>query len=91
MEQVLSVLMMTTGVLAASVGVAAARSRVRAAQRAYEKTSTVYAAMPEGWSSWFLGGFSSLTMATRALRAAGAWLAWTVLGVGLIGCGIWLS
>lgn len=90
MERVLGLSIITIGALVASVGVVSARERVRHARRAHQKTEAVYAAMPEDWSSWFLGGFSGLAMGTLWLRAAAGWLVWTLAGVCLIGFGSWL-
>ena len=90
MERLISLLVIATGGLAASVGVLSARRRLWIAQRAHKRIQTLYATIPEDWNSWFLGGFASLTMGTRWLWAGAAWLAWTIAGMCLIGLGIQL-
>ena len=77
----ISLLVVMTGVIAASVGVLIAANRLRAAGRAYRKIGAFYDTMSEGWSSWFLGGFSGLTVGTHWLWAI-ATLA-VSMGVGL--------
>ena len=90
-ERVMSGLVIVTGLTATSVGVLAATHRLRAASRAYRKTETLYAAMPDGWGSWFLGGFSSLTVWTHWLLAAIALTGWVLAGVFLMSLGLRLS
>ncbi len=87
MHYLISGLVIVTGVIAGSVGVATASSRLRVACRAYHKTATLYASMPEGWSSWFLGGFSELTLGTHWLWAGLALLGWLIAGVGFVSLG----
>ena len=89
-EQVISGLVIVTGVISTAVGIAAAAGRLRAAGRAYRKTETLYAAMPEGWNSWFLGGFSGLTMGTHLLWAIVVLASWTLAGACLITLGLLL-
>ena len=87
-ELFVSGLVIVTGLTAAGVGVAAAASRLRVARRAYRRTVTLYTASPGGWGSWFVGGFSAVTMGTQWLSALVAWFIWTLAGVGLIGLGL---
>lgn len=88
MERFMSGLVIVMGLVAAGVGIATANRRVRAAGRAHRKISTLYAAMPEGWSSWFVGGFSSLTVGTHWLRATLALTGWMLAALSLIGLGL---
>ena len=87
-ERVVSGLAIMMGVISACIGTMWAATRLRAAGRAYRKTETLYAAMPDGWSSWFLGGFSGLTVGAGWFRAAAAWVVWMVAGLGLIALGL---
>lgn len=89
-EQFMSGLVIVMGLMSAGVGVATARRRCRAAGRAYRKIESLYAATPEGWASWFLGGFSSLTVGTHWLLATAALTIWTVAGAVLVGLGLQL-
>ena len=89
-EQVASGLIIATGVMSSAVGIAAAGGRLRTAGRAYRRTETLYEAMPEGWHSWFLGGFSGVTMGTHWLRAIIVLASWTVAGLCLITLGLLL-
>ena len=84
----MSGLVVLMGLLAIGVGMAMARRHLQTAGRAYRKTETLYEAMPEGWGSWFLGGFSGLTMGAHSLWAAAALTGWTVAGLLLIGLGL---
>ena len=88
MEHLLSGLVIATGLLASCVGLASAASRLRDASRAYRRTEALYDAIPEGWSSWFLGGFSGLTLGSRWLWAAAVLIGWTIAGLSLIGLGL---
>jgi hypothetical protein len=81
-------LLIVTGLVAAGVGIAVASHRLRMARRSYHRTALLSAASPEGWGSWFLGGFSGVTMGIRWLYAVASWLAWTLAGVCLIGLGL---
>jgi hypothetical protein len=87
MERVISLLVMATGALATGIGVVSARRRLQFARRAHQKTAHLYAAMPDGWTSWFLQGFAGLTIGTRGLFAAAAWMVWTLAGLCFIGLG----
>jgi len=89
-QRLISTLVVMMGVLSASVGLLIAARRLRAAGRAYRKIGTLYEAMPEGWSSWFLGGFSGLTLGTHWLWAMAALAMWVTAGVCFIGLGIGL-
>ena len=84
----MSLLVIATGALAASIGILSARRRIWIARRAHQRTQTLYASIPEGWNFWFVGGFARLTMGTRWLWAAASWLAWTVAGMCLIALGV---
>ena len=87
-ERVMSGFVIATGLVSSGVGILTAMHRVRLAVRAYRKTETLYAAMPEGWTSWFLGGFSGLTAGTHWLRAIAALAGWMMVGALLIGLGV---
>ena len=89
-ERFMSGLVMVMGLIAAGVGMATARYRIRAASRAHRRISTLYATMPEGWSSWFVGGFSSLTVGTSWLWATLAFVGWTLAGLFLVGLSLQL-
>ncbi len=89
-QRLISTLVVMMGVLSASGGLVLAARRLRAAGRAYRKIGTLYEAMPEGWSSWFLGGFSGLTLGTHWLWAMAALAMWVTAGVCFIGLGIGL-
>lgn len=89
-EYLLSGLVIVTGVTASCVGLAAAAGRLKDASRAYQRIARLYNAMPEGWSSWFLGGFSGLTLGSRWLWAAAVLTGWTIAGLCLIGLGLQL-
>ena len=84
----MSTLVVMTGVIAASVGLLIAVSRLRAAGRAYRKIGTLYDTMPEGWASWFLEGFSELTLGTYWLRALVAFVVWVAVGLWFVGFGL---
>jgi hypothetical protein len=87
-EWVVSGLAIMIGVISAWIGTMWAADRLRAAGRAYRKTETLYAAMPDGWSSWFLGGFSGLAVGAGWFRAAAGWTVWMLAGIGLIALGL---
>ena len=87
-QLIMAALTVATGLMAAWVGVVAAKQGVRTAHRAYHRTAALSTAASEGWSTWFLGGFSSVSMGIRWLFAVTAWMAWTLAGAGLIGLGI---
>ena len=88
MDVVIGVFVVTAGVLAAGIGVLVAQDRWRLARRAHRHVAALYDGMPEGWGSWFVGGFSALTTGTRSLWAFAAWMAWTLAGLGLAGLGL---
>ena len=85
---VMGALSIAAGIVAAWVGLVATRQALRTARRAYRKTAGLCAAAPEGWSGWFLDGFSGVTMGLRWLYAMVAWLTWTLAGLGFIGVGL---
>ena len=87
-ERLVSWLVIVTGLISTGVGLAVATGRLKHARRAYHRTQTLYDAMPEGWTSWFLQGFSGLTMGTHWLRATLAFIGWSLAGLGLIGLGV---
>ena len=85
---VVSGLVMATGVVSAVVGMVAARSRLRAAGRTYRRMEMLYGAMPEGWGSRFVSGFSGLTMGAHWLWATLVLMGWLAAGVLLISLGL---
>jgi hypothetical protein len=87
-EQLISALVIVTGLIAAAAGSALAVSHLRSAGRAYRRTETLYATMPESWSSWFLGGFSGLTMGAHGVWAAAIFVGWTLAGTLLVSLGL---
>ena len=87
-ERMVSALVIVTGLISTVVGVTAASGRLRNAARAYRKTETLYARMPEGWASWFLGGFSSWALGAQGVRAILALTGWALAGILLIGLGL---
>lgn len=87
-ERVVSGLVIVTGLVAGAVGITAAAGRLRTAARAHRRIETLSEAMPEGWSSWFLGGFSAVTMGTHWVRALVILAGWTMAGLCLIGLGL---
>jgi len=89
-DDLVSGLVILAGLISAGVGITIATSRFRAAARAYRKTGTLCETMPEGWGSWFLEGFSGLTMGTHSLRAVAALAGWALAGLCLIGLGLLL-
>lgn len=90
-EHVMGGLVIATGLMVASVGMLVALNQLRVATRVYHKTQTLHAALPEGWGSWFLGGFSGVAVGTHGLWAAVAFAGGTLIGVALIGLGLLLS
>jgi len=88
MDRVIGAVVIAIGVLAFGIGVLLARTHVRLAHRAHQRTTALQTIMPESWNAWFLGGFSVLTAGTSRLWAVGAWLVWTLAGLGLVGLGI---
>ena len=87
-QLVMGGLMIATGLVALAVGCVMAGHALRDARRAYLRTASLSTATLESWSSWFLDGFSGVTMGIRWLFAIGLWLGWTVIGICLIGVGI---
>ena len=87
-ERVVSTLVIVIGVMATWTGLALASGRLRAAGRASRKTELLSGAMPEGWASWFLGGFSSLTVGIYWLWAMVVLIVWTMAGCLLVGLGL---
>ena len=87
MEWVSGGLLITTGLIAAAVGVLVAHQRLHQATRIHRRTLSLSLA-PEGWNSWFLVGFSSVSMGIQWLVAMTAWLAWTLAGMGFIALGL---
>ena len=78
------------GLIAAFVGMVVANHSIHSARRTYRRTTLLSAASLGGWGSWFLSGFSGMTMGVQWLYAVGLWLIWTVAGLGLIWLGIQL-
>ncbi len=87
-DYLLSGLVIVLGLIATGVGVTAAAHRLRTARRTFRKLETLYDAMPESWGSWFVGGFSSLTIGTHWLRAAMTLAAWAIAGLSLVWLGL---
>ena len=87
-EYVVSGLVTATGLIAAGVGVVAARSRFRRARRAFRRTTLLWETMPEGWAAWFFEGFSAVTMGTRWLWAAVVLASWTIAGACFVYLGL---
>ena len=63
------------GLLSVGVGLLLANQSLHAARRTYRRTAFHSAASLEHWGSWFLGGFSGMTMGIRWLYAIGINLA----------------
>ena len=89
-ERIIFGLIILIGIIAAWVGVLLANSRIRSANRAYQKTALLYATMPDGWSSWFMNGFSGVAIGTHLLRATLVFTAWAIAGLFLVVLGIQL-
>ena len=85
--QLMSALVVASGVLSSCVGIATAMHRLRIADRIQRRTATIYDTMPDGWNSWFLSGFSSLTVGTHWLWAGIGFAGWVIAG----SCLIWLG
>lgn len=88
MQWVAGSLTILTGLIAVGTGMAVASWSLASARRVYRRTASRSAATQEAWGSWFLGGFSGMTMGLRWLYAVALWLGWTAAGIGLIGLGI---
>ena len=89
-QWMMSGLVIATGLISTGVGVISARHRLRAAGRTLRKTETLSATLPDGWATWFLEGFSSLTVGAQWLWATLTLLGWTLAGAILIGLGLTL-
>ena len=87
-EQFVGTLVIAMGVISAWVGIAVATSHVRTADRAYRRTETLSTIMPEGWGSWFVGGFAHVTVGAHRVWATVALIGWTVAGLFLVGLGL---
>ena len=87
---IVSALLVVIGLISAVVGAIVARRTVRAAHKTYHRTASFSQSTLEGWDDWFLDGFSGLTAGIRWLSALGAWLAWTLAGVGFLWLGLHL-
>jgi hypothetical protein len=87
-QAVMGIVVVLIGLVAAGVGAIVASQRLRAARRTYRKTTSLAQATPEGWGTWFLGGFSGVALGVRWLAAAAIWLLWTLAGAWFIGLGI---
>lgn len=88
MQWLLSVLMMATGLAAAAVGCVSANHALRSARRSHQRIAALAGTTADGWGAWFLGGFSSVSLGFRWIRALLVWAAWTLAGIGLIGLGV---
>jgi hypothetical protein len=78
------------GVIAIGIGLVMADRVLQSGRRVYRRTAALSAATLGGWGSWFLGGFSGLSMGFRWLTAVGALVVWSAAGLGLVGVGIQL-
>ena len=78
------------GMTAAWIGTMVATRSLSSARRIYRRTSGLSAASVQSWGSWFVGGFSGVTMGIRWLYAVAVWLGWMAAGLGLIWLGIQL-
>lgn len=87
-EHLVSGLVIVTGVLATAVGVAASVNRLRTAGRAYRRIETLYGSMSEGWTAWFLEGFSGVSLGTHWVWAMLVLVGWSLAGIGLISLGL---
>ena len=88
MMTLMGALSLAVGLVAAGVGVTAARQALSGARRRHRKTAGLWAGGPEGWGPWFLGGFAELAAGIRGLGALAAWLAWTLAGLAFLGVGL---
>ena len=77
-----------TGLVALGVGFVVASGQLRTARRVYNRTLARFGTILDGWASWFLVGFSTVTMGIHGVSAVAAWLVWTAAGTCLIGLGI---
>ncbi len=76
------------GVMVLGVGALAAAGRLHDATRAHRKTAALSNTMPEGWSSWFLDGFSGVSIGLRYLRVTLLLVSWAAAGLCLIALGL---
>ena len=87
-ERVVGALVIAMGVISAWVGIIAAMSHLRTADRAYRRTETLSTVMPEGWGAWFVGGFAHVTVGAHWVWATVALIGWTIAGLLLVGLGL---
>lgn len=90
MERLISGLVIVMGAIAMVVGVLMAMRRLQLAGRFSRRIAVLSDTMPEGWSSWFLRGFSGITMGTHWLVAAAVLIGWVAAGVCLMSLGLQL-
>ena len=87
LERLASGLVILTGLMATGVGIVAATRHLRQAGRIYRKTETLYDAMPEGWTSWFVEGFSIFTIGSHWFWASVVLMASAAAGLYFISIG----
>ena len=87
-EQCVGWLVIAMGLIAAAVGIAVAIHRLQTASRVYHRTAILYDAMPEGWTSWFLKGFSTLSVGSHWVLASLLLIGWMTAGACLVGLGL---
>lgn len=88
LERCVCGLAVVMGLFCAWIGSVLAANRLQAAGKAYRKTEALTQTMPDGWSSWFLGGFSELTIGAQYLWAVLAWASWFFAGACLMVLGL---
>ena len=87
LERLASGLVIVTGLIVTGVGIVAAIHHLRKAGRIYRRTETLYDGMPEGWSAWFVEGFSVFTIGSRWLWAIVVLIGSAVAGLYFVGIG----
>ena len=81
-------LIILSGLVIAGLGLVMALRSLRWAYRTHMRTARRSSGAVDGWESWFLGGFSTLSTGLRGLGAVTMCSAFSVTGIGLIGFGI---
>ena len=90
-EGALSLLCVASGLGVMVSGLVITRSRVKQARRIRRKASSIHAAMPEGWGSWFFQGLSDVTTGAGLVASVGVLAFWMVFGVALVSLGVHLA